>query len=665
MFVSTELESQVQILEGDVETWTQIIAEYGKLRSRFPGVRIVILGDANIHLQYLVQHDDRCSCLHCVQKATDRKIEADLHRAGLFAFNPPHPTHQSGHIIDLCFAEASHPIDVVVEPSDIGLSDHKLIWADCAIRLQFSFQQSVGRVMWARPGLWEHVFCQALPALEALRNAIEEATEEIFEARSLQVKRRRAILDAAAWARDAIVCLLGHCFSLTVVRGARCTHPGAGHKWPESVPRPEDFDDFDSYKLAMADFNIGIREGVFEKFVSLRNCDPNEAKRFLSACVKSNKGFQVALTDEETGQLLSTQQALQALADDLEARADVSPAQDSFEHCWVREAVRSIKQAKAPAAGLPGLPPLPQETTANNPHLYTSSELEQALSSIQTRKQCIHGPLAAVKASVPEARELTLALVNLARAAEVTATSWCFRRINPLRKSGPRVVRKLRCLRPISLTADMAAVQDALWLARCKRQLDAFTNLRQLGGKMDTILVILAVILHVQIRHYQGVDTYLLFSDIQQAFDTASHDGMLFSVYLAGVVEVEWRLLSDFLAMDTANIMLAGLLSQVLTLRAGIPQGRKFSVQVFTALLKHFGEVLLTECSPSQSLLPDFAADAISGLWAALSPAPNDTLLSGLGEQPSLQQVAAAVAQAPSPTEARRLAIHLLSMQST
>ena len=109
----------------------------------------------------------------------------------------------------------------------------------------------------------------------------------------------------------------------------------------------------------------------------------------------------------------------------------------------------------------------------------------EALSSIQARKQCIHGPLAAVKASVPEARELTLALVNLARAAEVTATSWCFRRINPLHKSGPRVVRKLKCLRPISLTADMAAVQDALWLARCKQQLEAYTDLRQAGHRLD------------------------------------------------------------------------------------------------------------------------------------------------------------------------------------
>ena len=470
-------------------------------------------------------------------------------------------------------------------------------------------------------------------------------------------------MDAAAWARDTIICLLGHSFSLTTVKGAHAAHVNNRPVWPTSVPRPEEFDDYEAYKLAMADFNTCIREGVFNKFVSLRNSDPNEAKRFLSACVQGNRGFQIALTDEETGQLLTTQEALHALADDLEARAGADTELEHAEHRWVHDAVQSIQHARAPASGLPGLPPLPQVTTASNPNLYTASELEQALSTLQVRKQCIHGPLAAIKAPVQEARELTLALVNLARAAEVTASSWCSRRINPLRKCGPRVVRirKLKCLRPISLTADMAAVQDALWLARCKPQLEAYTGQRQMGGKLDTVLVILAVMMHVQIRHYQGVDTYLLFSDIQQAFDTASHDGMLFAAYLSGVVEVEWRLLFDFVLMDSATVMLGGFLSRALTLRAGIPQGRKFSVHVFTALLKHFSDILLRECSPAQMLLPSFAADAISGLWASLTPAPNSSIIDGCGEQPTMRQIVELVGQQPTQTEARRAAIHLLA----
>eukprot|EP00439_Symbiodinium_sp_Y106_P021140 s2775_g2.t1 len=175
-------------------------------------------------------------------------------------------------------------------------------------------------------------------------------------------------------------------------------------------------------------------------------------------------------------------------------------------------------------------------------------------------------------------------------------------------------------------------------------------------GKQKVKLSLDADLTALSVKAKDGSRKDLLFSKVK-----AVHVGSAAEALQLGVVEVEWRLLSDFLAMDTANIMLAGLLSQMLTLRAGFPQGRKFSVHVFTALLKHFGEILLTQCSPSQTLLPDFAADAISGLWAALTPAPNDASLSGLGEQPSLQQIAMAVTQAPSPTEARRLAIHLLS----
>ncbi|OLQ12428.1 hypothetical protein AK812_SmicGene3620 [Symbiodinium microadriaticum] len=107
-----------------------------------------------------------------------------------------------------------------------------------------------------------------------------------------------------------------------------------------------------------------------------------------------------------------------------------------------------------------------------------------------------------------------------------------------------------------------------------------------MGGKLDTVAVILAIVLHVQIRAFQGLYSYLLFADIKHAYDTADHDGMLLASYLAGIVEVEWRLLQDFLAMDSEVVALGGCISGALHLRAGIPQGRKFSVHVFTALMR-------------------------------------------------------------------------------
>ncbi|OLP89967.1 hypothetical protein AK812_SmicGene28511 [Symbiodinium microadriaticum] len=459
--------------------------------------------------------------------------------------------------------------------------------------------------MWAQPGLWEHVFEHASNVFAVLSLAAELATEEISDTRSLTSKRRRAILDAAAWARDAVICLLGHCFNLVAASYTSLAGSKSGNlAWPRSLPFPEDFDDYEDYKCAMTDFNSGVRSAMYQKFLSLRSASPSEASKFLSACFRKDKNFEVALTDEESGHLLSIQQALGALESDYHARVEVNLSHDHPTNEKIKESVRSISRARAPATGINGLPALPSTTTADNPQPYSLSELELALTGIQTKKVCIHGPLAAVKADAGQSRRLTLALVNLGRAAEETATSWSTRCISPIRKSGPKVVRKIACLRPISLTADLASVQDALWLGRCKHLLEVFSGHRQMGGKLDTVAVILAIVLHVQIRAFQGLYSYLLFADIKHAYDTADHDGMLLASYLAGIVEVEWRLLQDFLAMDSAVVALGGCISGAFHLRAGIPQGRH--LQRWSKQLLKIGAALFEELTvvAQQSGLP-------------------------------------------------------------
>ena len=78
---------------GDIPTWNKIAQDFLQLRTLFPGVKIVFAGDANIHLTGLLQHEDSCRCLHCRQVPNDRFIQAQLLRLGLFASNPPTPTH--------------------------------------------------------------------------------------------------------------------------------------------------------------------------------------------------------------------------------------------------------------------------------------------------------------------------------------------------------------------------------------------------------------------------------------------------------------------------------------------------------------------------------------------------------------------------------------------
>ena len=56
--------------------------------------------------------------------------------------------------------------------------------------------------------------------------------------------------------------------------------------------------------------------------------------------------------------------------------------------------------------------------------------------------------------------------MNLARHFGLTSSHWSLRAFSHLWTKGPKVFRNVENLRPISLCADLAHVQDALWIAR-------------------------------------------------------------------------------------------------------------------------------------------------------------------------------------------------------
>ena len=116
----------------------------------------------------------------------------------------------------------------------------------------------------------------------------------------------------------------------------------------------------------------------------------------------------------------------------------------------------------------------------------------------------------------------------------------------------------MKWLRPVSQASDMSAIQDGLWLTRCKPFLERFSSLSQFGGKYDAIALLVAVMLHVQIRDYQGLMSYVLFADMKQAFDVANKDLMLYMCYLAGITATEWLLLYDFFITLSLKCMLRG-----------------------------------------------------------------------------------------------------------
>ena len=112
---------------GDVLFWQQVTREYGLLSMRFASAKFILLGDANIHLSYLVDHNPGCACLHCKQRPVDRDIERLLQAAALRANNPAVQTHVSGTIVDVVFSPAKEPLGVDVSTDNFACSDHACV----------------------------------------------------------------------------------------------------------------------------------------------------------------------------------------------------------------------------------------------------------------------------------------------------------------------------------------------------------------------------------------------------------------------------------------------------------------------------------------------------------------------------------------------------------
>ena len=107
----------------------------------------------------------------------------------------------------------------------------------------------------------------------------------------------------------------------------------------------------------------------------------------------------------------------------------------------------------------------------------------------------------------------------------------------------------------------------------------------QCGGRFDAIGIVLALVLLVQLRVYQGLPTFPTFLDQQWAFDVADHDAMRCSAYEVGVVGVECLLLDDMFSMDWQFAVVLGIASCLFRLRAGTAQGRRHSMAVFGGML--------------------------------------------------------------------------------
>lgn len=265
---------------GDLKTWSHIITSYHEVQRAFPGCPIVLAGDGNVHLQSIVHHELSCSCLHCKQYSNDATIEAMISQAGLRVLNPDCPTHCSGTIIDVILVPRGSGGAVTAEPDFIGESDHKLLFLRTSFTCKTSIGAGFGRISWLISDLWD----QGIEFIEDLITELRTAVEEIIMdsvARPQQLggqiskKLRRGFIDAAAWARDVLIVLVGHLNSLVRVQ--------AGSRRPMGNAQVSQFHETERFAQRKA----------VDKYVHLLQNNPLAAEQFLAKYFARSDAFEV------------------------------------------------------------------------------------------------------------------------------------------------------------------------------------------------------------------------------------------------------------------------------------------------------------------------------------------------------------------------------------
>ena len=267
---------------------------------------LLVAGDANIHLSDILMHQPGCSCCHCRQSQEDRTIEAMLSAAGLFACNPPVLTHDSGTCIDLVLAGPGQAVSVTVKEAVAMCSDHRLLCWSLACQCDRSMHVGFGRVSWRTDSQWDHALEAVAPLLQAAASSVELCVHAPWlrppwSGGQASVAQRRALLDVAAWSRDALYTLVGHAAGVT-----RAVSSAASHKRRRpSGPAPADFSDHQAFKRAATQAAWDARRGAAQHFLQLRASNPGAAERYLSSFFNAQDRFEIALADPATGQALS------------------------------------------------------------------------------------------------------------------------------------------------------------------------------------------------------------------------------------------------------------------------------------------------------------------------------------------------------------------------
>ena len=410
---------------------------------------------------------------------------------------------------------------MLAESDVIGQSDHFLVHAVFDICLQARLQDGLGSVKWDKDGSWAAGLEEVSEVLDDLSRAVEEvASDHSFLPALLggAVSKvvRRKVLDAAAWCRNMVYTMVGHS-----MRAVRRTSPATAFPSRKCVKLPV-ARDHHMFKEVVQQTMWAQRRKTSERNMELCRSSPGQAAKILSSVFKAQAQFPVALVDPLSGKSQSSAEMIEQIQADLQNRAHSKLSSAPAEEGSYKRLASLVRNGGAAAGVLKdqgnNYQPCVVEVCDEE---YTTAEVEAAMSSLKISKATINMCNAAAAILSPHTVKCTKALVNLSMRCGLTSTHWSLRQFTPLRKGGAKVVRTTEQLRPISLVPDMASIQDALWLDRNASKLTDYHGSDQQGAVGDAIAILVALVIHAQLRAYLGLDTCWAMGDLKWAFDLA------------------------------------------------------------------------------------------------------------------------------------------------
>ena len=210
---------------------------------------------------------------------------------------------------------------------------------------------------------------------------------------------------------------------------------------------------------------------------------------------------------------------------------------------------------------------------------------------------------------------LLAAIMNYSLSFGVVPTEWKQANVTALYKGKDLSKSDPGSFRPVSVTCAVARVMERILFNRIAPQLDSQLSSSQSGFRKGRSCYdnLLRITNAIQTARAKGSHLPAIFLDLNKAFDTVWHPGLLSKLWQKGVTGRTWLWIRSFLFSRQIRVVQSGYASSWFNITAGVPQGSVLAPLLFLVYINDLAESLLKE-QVEVALLADDVA-----LWPTIT----------------------------------------------